>query len=55
MGSPAHPDAEQMKQLESAGKLQEFGAAKSVAVTDGAVRLEETLPPESVSLYEVSW
>ena len=28
MGSPAHPEAEQMVKLEGAGKLQEVGAAK---------------------------
>jgi xylan 1,4-beta-xylosidase len=55
MGSPARPDAEQTMKLEAAGKLQEMGAVRSVAVKDGAVRLEETLPGESVSLYAVSW
>ena len=55
MGSPAHPDAEQAAKLEAAGKLQELGAAKTVGVKDGEVRLEQTLPGESVSLYEVSW
>jgi xylan 1,4-beta-xylosidase len=54
MGSPAHPTAEQTVRLEAAGKLQELGV-KSVAVADGAARLEETLPGESVSLYELSW
>jgi xylan 1,4-beta-xylosidase len=55
MGSPTHPDAEQMTKLEVAGKLQEIGAEKSVAAANGEVRLEETLPGESVSLFEVSW
>lgn len=55
MGSPAHPDAEQTVKLEAAGQLQEMGAVRSVAVKDGAVRLEETLPGESVSLFGVSW
>ena len=31
------------------------GAVVGVAVKDGAVNLERTLPGESVSLYEVSW
>jgi xylan 1,4-beta-xylosidase len=55
MGSPAHPDAEQTTKLETVGKLQEVSGAKSVAVKEGAVNLERTLPAESVSLYEVSW
>jgi xylan 1,4-beta-xylosidase len=55
MGSPAHPDAEQMAKLEAAGKLQETGAEKTVAAASGEVKLEQTLPGESVSLYEVSW
>jgi hypothetical protein len=55
MGSPAHPDAEQTAELEAAGKLQEVGAVKGIAIVDGEVRLEQVLPGESVSLYEVSW
>lgn len=55
MGSPAHPDAEQTKKLEVAGKLQEMGSVKTVAAAGGEVRLQEMLPGESVSLFEVSW
>jgi xylan 1,4-beta-xylosidase len=55
MGSPAHLDAEQMVKLEAAGRLREMGAAKSVAVVDGEVRLKQMLPGESVSLYGVGW
>ena len=55
MGSPAHPTAEQTAKLEAAGQLQEMGAPKTVAVANGEVKLEETLPGESVALYEVSW
>jgi len=55
MGSPLHPTAEQTAKLQAAGQLQELGERKNVAVTSGEVRLEQTLPVESVSLYEVSW
>jgi len=55
MGSPAHPDAEQSAKLQAAGQLQEVGAARTVAANSGVVRLDETLPGESVSLYELSW
>jgi xylan 1,4-beta-xylosidase len=55
MGSPAHPDAEQTAKLQAAGQLQEVGNLKTVAVANGEVKLEQTLPVESVSLYELSW
>src|SRR5581483_3674911 len=55
MGSPAHPDEEQTAKLEAAGQLQQDGGVRSAAVVDGAVKLQETLPGESVSLFEVSW
>jgi xylan 1,4-beta-xylosidase len=55
MGSPAHPTAEQMARLQTVGQLQEVGAVKTIAVSHGEVRLEGTLPGESVRLYEVSW
>jgi xylan 1,4-beta-xylosidase len=55
MGSPARLTAEEAAQLEAAGKLQEMGAERRVDVASGEVRLEERLPGESVSLFEVSW
>ena len=55
MGSPAHLDEEQTSKLEAAGQMQEVGTGRSVAVVNDEVSLEQTLPGESVSLYEVSW
>lgn len=55
MGSPAHPTAEQTAKLQAVGQLQEVGSLKSVAAANGEVRLEQTLPGESVRLYELSW
>ena len=55
MGSPAHPDAEQTAKLQAVGQLHALGAEREVAVKDGAARMEETLPGESVSLFAVSW
>jgi len=55
MGSPAHPTEDQTARLQGVGQLQEVGAVKTVAVSHGEVRLEGTLPGESVRLYEVSW
>jgi xylan 1,4-beta-xylosidase len=55
MGSPAQLSAEEAAQLQAAGQLQEVGTPKSVAVVDGAAKLQRKLPGESVSFYEVSW
>ena len=55
MGSPAQLTAAEAAELQAVGQLQEVGGAKSVAVAGGVVRLEETLPGESLRLYEVSW
>ena len=55
MGSPAHPTKEQTEKLEAAGQLQEAGAARTVAAKGGSVEFEQTMPGESVRLYEVSW
>ena len=56
MGSPAHPTAEQTAKLEAVGQLQEVGLGEdALAAEDGEVRLEQTLPGESVRLYELSW
>ncbi|HSU19960.1 MAG TPA: hypothetical protein VLI45_09490, partial [Acidobacteriaceae bacterium] len=55
MGSPAHPTTQQTAKLQAAGQLQQVGIAKSVAAANGEVHLDQTLPGESVTLYEVSW
>ena len=55
MGSPAHPTTQQTAKLQAAGQLQQVGTAKSVPAANGEVHLDQTLPGESVTLYEVSW
>jgi xylan 1,4-beta-xylosidase len=55
MGSPARLTADETSKLQAAGQMQEMGAARTVSASKGEVRLEETLPGESVSLYGVSW
>ena len=55
MGSPAQLTVEEAAKLQAAGQLQEGSAPRTVAAAKGEVRLEQTLPGESVSLYEVSW
>jgi xylan 1,4-beta-xylosidase len=55
MGSPAHPNAEQSAELQKTGQLQEFGKPFEAQVTDGHAQVEETLPGESVSLFELTW
>ena len=55
MGSPTRLNAEEAAKLEAAGQLQEAGAVRTVAARGGRVEFEQTLPGESVRLYELSW
>jgi xylan 1,4-beta-xylosidase len=55
MGSPAQLTAAEAAKLQAAGQLQELGTAKTSTAANGEVRLKQTLPVESVSLYELSW
>jgi xylan 1,4-beta-xylosidase len=55
MGSPQSPTAEQYQSLKAAGQLQTLESPKWVDSKDGAVRLDFSMPGESVSLVEVSW
>jgi len=55
MGSPQSPTAEQYQSLKAAGQLQMLESPKWVDSKDGAVRLDFSMPGESVSLVEVSW
>jgi len=50
MGSPSHPNADQMARLEAAGQLQTTGLAKDVSPT---VQLK--LPRQAVSLLVFTW
>jgi xylan 1,4-beta-xylosidase len=55
MGSPQSPSPEQYETLRAAGQLQLLESPRWVESNDGAVRLEFSMPGESVSLMELSW
>jgi hypothetical protein len=55
MGSPQRPTPEQYARLEAAGQLQLADSPKWVDVRAGAMKLEFSLPRQSVSLMELSW
>ena len=53
MGSPAHPSAEQTQELERAGALEQTVADHGVAIKDGKVGIDLTLPRQGVALVRV--
>jgi xylan 1,4-beta-xylosidase len=53
MGSPARPNAEQLKRLEKAGQLEETVSGRSVAVKDGKAPIEMALPRQGVVLIRL--
>ena len=54
-GSPQQPSPEQYAELEAAGQLKQSDSPKWVALHNGEVNLDLSLPPESVSLLQLSW
>lgn len=52
MGSPETVEGEDYRKLEAAGKLAQVGDA-DMAVADGALRLDEILPRQGVSLIRI--
>jgi xylan 1,4-beta-xylosidase len=55
MGSPQSPTAEQSQSLKAAGQLQLLESPRWVDSKDGTVRLDFSMPGESVSLVELYW
>lgn len=54
MGSPATPDAEQIRTMEAAGQLEEFEAPTRLEARDGTTRTSVLLPRQSVALLELT-
>lgn len=54
MGSPQSPSVEQIKELESAGKLAILEKARKMNVKSGSVKVNMTLPRQGVSLLYVA-
>ncbi|MGC4035759.1 MAG: beta-xylosidase [Chitinophagaceae bacterium] len=55
MGSPQHPSAEQVTELEKSGQLQTLGSPEWIDVKDGAATIRFNLPRQGVSLLKMSW
>jgi xylan 1,4-beta-xylosidase len=55
MGSPLSPSAEQLGQLETAGKLTKMGEPQFVPVVDDRTTIPVKLPRQAVSLLVLSW
>ena len=53
MGSPAEPNAEQLKQLQNAGQLEETVRDKGVAMKDGKAAIELSLPRQGVAVVRL--
>jgi xylan 1,4-beta-xylosidase len=50
MGSPAHPSAEQLQQLEKAGSLEQSVADHAISVSEGAASIDFKIPRHGVVL-----
>ena len=55
MGSPQPPTREQYTALQSAGRLQTMGEARSMAIDHGHLSLEIHLPRQGVSLLVLTF
>lgn len=55
MGSPQTPTPAQYAELERAGALTRLEPDRRVAVSNGAVRVDFTLPRQGVSLVKLTW
>jgi xylan 1,4-beta-xylosidase len=55
MGSPANPTPAQIKELEKAGQLAQYGSPKNETAKDGQLIFSTTLPRQGVGLVMVEW
>jgi len=55
MGSPQTPSADQYKQLEAAGQLQQLTSPKWVDVQHGKTAITFELPREALSMLKLEW
>jgi xylan 1,4-beta-xylosidase len=53
MGSPAHPDAEQTRKLERAGRLEQSQPNRSIPVVNGTATIAIDLPRQGVALIRI--
>jgi xylan 1,4-beta-xylosidase len=55
MGAPQSPSAEQYRQLQKAGQLEQLEAPQRVSASGGQFRVSFTLPRQGVSLVRLAW
>jgi xylan 1,4-beta-xylosidase len=55
MGSPGQPTADQQKELEAAGGLQQMGPSRAITLRDDVLPLTFNLPRQGVALIRLSW
>jgi xylan 1,4-beta-xylosidase len=55
LGSPMHPAADEYRQLENSGQLQQLASPQWRGVKEGKVRIEFTLPRQGLSLLRITW
>ncbi|MFS2185857.1 hypothetical protein ACCC92_04230 [Mucilaginibacter sp. Mucisp84] len=55
MGSPQKPTAAQIKELEKAGQLQQFGKQVTLQAKSGLAGATVLLPRQGVALLKLSW
>ena len=53
MGSPAHPTAERVAELQKAAGLEEIVKDHAITVNGGRVRMTLTLPRQGVALVRI--
>jgi xylan 1,4-beta-xylosidase len=55
MGSPQQPNAEQIAELKSADGLELADSPEWIRPSNGQLRLDVHLPPQSVVLLRLTW
>jgi xylan 1,4-beta-xylosidase len=55
MHSPQHPNAGEYAKLEAAGQLELLDSPHWLSSTNGAGRMQFSLPLQAISLLELSW
>ncbi len=55
MGSPTNPTSEQIKELEKAGQLAQFGAPKTQVIQNSQLVLSTSLERQGVGLVVLEW
>jgi xylan 1,4-beta-xylosidase len=54
-GSPMHPSADEYRQLENLGQLQQMASPQWRRPREGQIKLEFTLPRQGLSLLRITW